>query len=214
MNFKKFTDNQGSRKYVGMTLVELLGVMAVLAILAAVGIGGIMSAQTRARETSVATALSAYEDAFVSVFATSPGVAKDRSNNWIDEATYTSEEALKRLIHHMNQALDDQLDLRWDSSLKCYTSYGTDPWGGNYVLTEYPILADGTSYFDASAAGNEARMCVAVWATGNNDAVKQTKTIMEDCYGVGLMFVDGTATALYQGLNDEYNFTDATVKMQ
>ena len=97
------------RRRRGMTMVELLGVMVVMAILATVAIGGIQAAQKRARDTSAMQSLNGFKDAFTTVCVMNPGIISDRGKNWTDSTSYTSENGLKKIVTKMNELLDDEL---------------------------------------------------------------------------------------------------------
>lgn len=200
------------RRRRGVTLVELLGVMAVIAILSAVAIGGILTSQERARVTSAMSSIDAYDNAFATACITNPGIVGDRYAIIEGGGTYGSQEGLKRLVKYMNETLDDNLDFYWDASMKCYVSLGKDPWGGNFILTEYPVgSSSGADYSDPSQPNNQAVMACAIWCTGNTDSITLERTVSKDCYGIGMVFQNGLGSSSYQGFDDQYNFTDSTI---
>ena len=204
-----------SRK--GMTLVELLGVMVVLVILASLATGGILGGQEKARVASALTAVDAYKDAFSVTCITHPGIAGSRDAAWADEVTYSSQSGLAKLVNGINETVDDLLVLQWDDSLKCYRSTGTDPWGGYYVLLEYPVPADpvaNPSYWDPTVAPGSSTFAVAIFATGNNDDILVNKIVGEESYGVGLTLAAGLISHQWHGFNDTLSFTDWSVKLQ
>ena len=197
----------------GMTMVELLGVMVVIAIIAGISIGGVLSGQERSRTTAALTAVSAYRDAFTNVCVAQPGVIADREANWVDAATYTSEHGLKKVVAKMNEYLESELMFFWDPTLKVYKSQGFDPWGEPYILTEYPVDPTGMiNYFDASGAGS-GKMCLSVWCTGNTEVVMTDKVINEDCFGAGLLYTNGLVDAQLHGF-EETPFNTWQLKMQ
>lgn len=200
------------RRRRGVTLVELLGVMAVIAIISAVAVGGVLTAQEKARVTSAQSSIDAFDNAFATACITHPGVVGDRYEAASGGTNYRSEAGLKRLVSYMNETLDDSLDFYWDSSLSCYKSAGLDPWNGFYILTEYPVAPDGSvDYSDPTAEGIQSTMAVAIWATGNTDAILQSRTVTKDCYGIGLIFENGLGRSAYQGFDDAGTFTDYTI---
>lgn len=199
----------------GITLVELLGVMVVLGILSIIAVGGVLSSQESARETTASSAISAYNDAFTTACITNPGIVSDRYVIVSGGGTYGSQEGFKRLVKYMNEVLEDTLDLHWDDSLKCYTSAGSDPWGGKYVMLEYPTgSASGADYSDPAAAGNEAVMACSIWCTGNTDDILVGKSVTDDCYGIGLVFTGGLGSSQYQRFNDQFDFTDCPLEFK
>lgn len=198
----------------GVSLIELLGVMAVIVVLAGIAMGGIITAQGRARVTAAATAIDAYRAAFTNACISHPGVVNNRATAWSGESSYTSQQGLKKVVAHMNEFLDDELALYWDTELKCYVSMGLDPWNGHYILTEYPELTGTVSYFDPTVPGNQGIMALAIWVGGNTDAVQTTHTISQETYGIGLLFNSGIVTSFMQGFENTYTYTDYTVRMQ
>lgn len=198
----------------GVTLVELLGVMAVITILAGIAMGGIITAQGRARTTTAATAIDAYRAAFTNACISHPGVVNNRATAWSGESGYTSQQGLKKVVAHMNEFLDDELVLYWDTELNCYASVGSDPWNGRYLLTEYPELSGTVSYYDPTVPGNQGIMALAVWVGGNTDVIQTTQTISQETYGIGLLFNSGLVTSFMQGFEDTYTYTGYTVRMQ
>ena len=198
----------------GMTMVELLGVMVVISIIAGVSVGGVLKGQERSRITQAQKAITAYRDAFTNVCVTSPGVVSDRTATWVDAATYSSEDGLKKVVAKMNDYLESPLMFYWDDTLKCYKSQGYDPWGEPYILTEYPVDREGlVNYFDASGAG-KGRMCLSIWCTGNTDAIFGERKINEDCIGLGVVFYSGLVEHNVHGLNEQYPFTGWELKIQ
>lgn len=201
------------RRRRGMTMVELLGVMVVIAILAAIAIGGVTSAQGRARDTSAMQALNGYKDAFTTVCVMNPGIITDRGKNWTDSTTYTSENGLKKVVTKMNELLDDELAMHWDVEQKCYVSMGQDPWGGNYILTEYPMdPAGGVNYYDPTAGGKGV-MALSVWCTGNVDFMS-AGVITKDTRGVAMSYIDGIINTVQQGIDKANNLEGWVLKFQ
>lgn len=200
------------KRRVGVSLVELLGVMAVIAILGSIAFGGIISAQEKARVTTAESAIASYENAFLTSCITNPGIVGDRYKIVEGGGTYNAREGLKRLVQSMNQTLDDSLDFVWDDSAGCYISAGDDPWGGKYILVNYPEAADGSvNYTDMSIPSNQTKMAASVWCTGNTDAVMTAKKVTEQCYGVGLLFTDGLGEGVYHGFDRQTPFSEYTL---
>lgn len=199
------------KKLKGLTLIELLGVMAVVVIISSIAVGGVVGAQNKAKRTAALTAIDNYTSAFEIACIEHPGLIKDRRAAWPAVGSYSSEFGLKRLAAYMNMQLDDSLDFTWDDDLGYYVSYGTDPWGGKYILTEYPQKSGVESYYDASVAPNDEIMCASVWVTGNNDSILESNIISKDCYGVGLFFKDGVFKKTIQRFYDEYYFDTYTL---
>lgn len=201
----------------GMTLVELLGVMVVLAILAAIAVGGVMSAQRKARETQILTALDAYKSAFTTSCINYPGMVSDRTKNWgTDGSTYSTQQALKKVVDRMNDVLDDELRMYWDNTLGYYQSQGFDAFGGRYVLLEYPESADGATTYYACGEGDPGfgRLGLSVWTTGTTDSVVTDKIVGKDTYGIAMYFTGGLVTSSYQNINGESAFTGWTTRIQ
>ena len=204
-----------TQRKAGTTLIELLGVMAVLAIIAGLAIGGVMHAQEQARKTSAETAITAYRDAFISACNAHPGLVGDRAAAWGDsESNYSTEKGLQKLAGYMNEYLDGSLSLAWDPTGKYYKSVGLDPWGGNYILTEYPKIPGGLNYYDPTVGGNEGIMAASIWATGNNDSLLTQQKVTKDSYGALLLFKDGLAECLMPGFEKLDQFIDSTISFK
>ena len=111
---RKLSKTKLASRRSGMTLVELLGVMVVLAILGAIAVGGVLGGTENARSTAARTALHAYADAFTNVSVYTPGIVNDRASNWPDAAGYSGERSFHKMVQRMNELLDDKLDFTWD----------------------------------------------------------------------------------------------------
>lgn len=185
-----------------MTLVELLGVMVVLAILATIAIGSVLRATERSRVTKALTAIDGYRSSFLNAVVSHPSVYGDRMKNWGDGATYTSEDGLKRAAAYMNETLDDNLHFYWNEEAGYYETTEKDPWGGTYILTEYPFSEEHpeADYYDCAKYPGDAYFSCSIWATGNNDALlSEGHIIADDSYGVCLLFSDGIVTPKFNG---------------
>lgn len=201
-------------KRLGFTMIELLVVVAILVILAAVAIGVATSSQEKARKYRAQSELQNYVDAFTSAVASYPGLVNTRAAAWSDEASYTGLVGLKELVKGMNIFLSDDLDMYWDPEDLCYKSTGTDPWGDHYVLTEYPILEGTENYFDPTVAGNESRACISIWSLVGHDWSALGEELSKDLIGVGIMQHDGIMDDRWHGLNGDTSFEGYTLKMQ
>ena len=197
----------------GITMVELLGVMVVLALLASIGVGGASHMQSMARESNTNAALRAYYNAFSNAVITHPGIVSDRIKSWTGESTYSSEKGLERVVSIMNTYVEEDLALVWDDTLKAYVSRGADEWGGNYILTEYPEQPSGVTYFDPSI-DRVPRMCLSVWNTGINEDIITSKVVPENCYGAGMIFQNGLTSVIYHGVEDATPFNGWTLRFQ
>jgi len=209
------------KKRIGMTLVELLGVMVVLAILATIGVGSVLKAAHRGRVTSCFTAIDGYRSAFLSAVVSHPSVFSDRISNWKDDGEgYSAKDGLKRVAAFMNESLDDNLHFYWNEEEKYYETIGNaDPWGGKYILTEYPISESDPdhNYYNASETGNGYKMfACSIWATGNNEALLSDRTdpgwepiIVDDSFGVCLTFADGIVDWTFNGFESSQDEGDS-----
>lgn len=165
----------------GFSLIELLIAIVVLAILGAITLVAGSSAQKRARITSAMTVFDNYKAAFDTAVMDHPGLVNDRLDNWVwkDESVspaverpYNTVQAYKRLVGLMNKSLSDELKFVPSADGRYYESVGTDPWGGKYVLLEYPVVGD-VSYFDPTQANSQASLRFSIWCTGlDSDIIK------------------------------------------
>ncbi len=219
-----------SRK--GFSLVELLIAVAVLGILGAITFVAGSSAQRRARVTSAMTAFDDYRSAFDTAIMDHPGVVTDRSDLWekgtaeggAPGAQYTSKDAFANIVQLMNKSLDDKLTLEWDDGLKAYASRGEDPWGGKYVLLEYPEKV-GDNIFDLTktppdTGAYRATMCFSIWCTGpdagivdpSDPAVSVNTSVSDGSVGCTYMDKAGDLISEMHGAQDgELPFTGSVI---
>ena len=206
--------NDGGKRR-GMNMIELLGVMAVLVILIGIGVGNVLSGQEKARVTSAQQALSSYRGAFMQATVIKPAILSDRLDEWTaagGESNYSSEDAFKRLVSLMNEALEDKLCLEWDANLACYRSRGKDPWGGHYILCEYP-KSDAENRFNPASLGTVELSC-SIWATGSNGTLLEEGRVSDESYGVGLVYSTGMCVDTYSGFDsavEKQRYTDYTI---
>lgn len=222
----------------GMTLVELLGVMVVLAILATIAVGSVLSSIERSRVTKALNALDGYRSAFMDATVTYPSLVGTRVAAWgTDGSTYSSREGLAKAVEYMNDVLDDDMQFYYDAA-GYYRTTGEDPWGGFYMLTEYPIPHAGATfdpvtfpetsgavrypvtvpnYYSCSGGSDPSPgyyyFACSIWAVGNNDSLigNTVPTVAKDSYGVCLTFADGIATPIWNGFDKKAPFEDWTI---
>lgn len=197
----------------GFSLIELLIAIVVLAILGAITITAGSAAQQRARVTSAMTVFDDYKAAFNTAIMDHPGLVNDREDTWLlpdgsgDGSAYTSVEAFKRLVGYMNKSLSEEQKLVVSADGKYYESVGNDPWGGKYVLLEYPEV-NGLTYWDPTTATAKASMRISIWCTGcDSDIVVPDATGVSTVrdYSKGIVIVDaaGDITSQTHGASDE-----------
>lgn len=197
----------GNRKRRGFTLVEMIGVLVVMGILMVVGIGVGIVGVNNSKYASTEKALDEYRTAFISVCTQYPGVINDRRAAWgTDGSTYTSAEGLKRLVNYMNSVLDDNRAFKWDDAMKCYVSYGDDPFGGNFILTEYPITIT-SNYYDLNHRDDKS-MEIAIWATGNSEYLSKEQSVSDKDIGILLRYANGDVDIKYTGTENFDNDED------
>ena len=171
------------RRRRGMNLVEMVGVVAILAVLIGIGVGGVSAAQQKARIVTCEKALAAYQGAFISATGEKPALAF---------ATYDD---YSELVPLMNSVLDETLQLEAVvvGGKTFWKALGQDPWGGDYVLTVHPN--HGTPA--------QPTISCSIWSTGLYDiGTEPTGTeIQEDFYGIGLKFSGGLVTYIWNGFN-------------
>lgn len=152
----------------GTNLVELLGVMAVIIIIAAITVGGITAARDNANETSVNSDLRTYQIALQQVFVQNPEVMK-----------YTSAgnpNAVKQLVEFINAQLEQ--DWRFEAPATPNTGSGgvagtaikRDAWDNPYGLY---IYFDDKADTYTDVAGNKLKnsdscIYIAVVSAGKN----------------------------------------------
>lgn len=217
---------KGRKARKGFSLIELLVAIIVLGILGAITIVAGSAAQQRARVTSAMTVFSDYKTAFNTAVMDHPGLVNDRENTWKgsdgtgDGSTYTSQEAFKRVVAYMNRALSENLQLELSEDGKYYQSRGNDPWGGKYVLLEYPEV-EGISYWDPTQVGSRNSMRFSIWCTGpDSDIVVPDANgiVTVRTFSIGIAIVDAAGDITFQTHGaqdgDQKPFTDATIHIQ
>lgn len=202
----------------GFSLVELLIAIVVLAIIGGITIVAGTSAQKRARITSAMTVFDNYASAFNTAVMDHPGLVNDRADAWAaslapsDAVPYSTLGAYSRLVGYMNKSLSDELRLVPSEDKTHYESVGNDPWGGKYVLLEYPEI--GGEVFDPESSSNQATMKISIWCTGLDSDIIPPKSdtpitnydpVEIRDYSVGVVLMDraGDITKETQGSVDE-----------
>ncbi len=203
------------RKRQGFSLVELLIAIVVLGILAGMLINSGVSAQRKARVTAAMTVLRDYDAAFSMACLTHPGIMTDREEAWGADGTgYTTKAAMERVVTYMNESLEASSQLRWDDTNQRYESVGEDPWGGKFVLTEFPLETETSSGYNPLESGSvaESAMRLAIWATGIDASIEVEKKVSKVSVGLAMEYRNGFTQSYFHGVNDEYRYTDYIVK--
>ena len=132
----------------GSTLVELIGVMIVIAIIAAIAVGGIIAARDRANVTNTRSDLRTYENAVKQVMMAYPNIMK------YEDATTVDGDAA---ITHVIDLINAQLETEWKFTQKfdngtaavenksgavAYSETKRDAWGMPYALYIYTDSQD------------------------------------------------------------------------
>lgn len=217
-------------KYRGFSLVELLVGIVVLGILSTAMVFAGSSAQTRARVTKATVKFDNYATAFSETVMSFPGIMKDREEAWAKAVKagkpYSTKDGMQRLVIEMNKLLDPDDQFVWggdEFGYECYVSVGLDPWGGHYILTEYPQASDTdlTRYDLTSPTGNpyRASMCCSIWVEGPDHGIVEGK-IGADSRGMTMEYLNGECRYLYHnvgvantdGTESPYNGYKITVK--
>lgn len=198
---------------VGFSLVELLIAVVVLAILTGLVLNSGSAAQRKARITTAMTALENYNSAFSTVVLNHPGIMMDREDAWGDDgSSYTTSVAMARLVSSMNELLDNNLKLVPSGAEGgAYRSTATDPWGGYYVLMEYPFPEGNEDGYDPTTGAGKSAMRCSIWATGIDEGVIVDKKVSKNSVGCGLIYRNGIVSTEYHGVQDTstaYPYTD------
>lgn len=197
----------------GFSLIELIVAVIVLGILATMVINSGASAQRRARISSALNALENYKTSFTSVCMSYPGVMKDREEAWKSATGYTTKQAMSEVVRYMNKNLEPELSLSWDTTLNCYKSAVEDPWGGYYIITEYPQQSGSTDGYDPTTGSGLSAMRFSIWSTGIDNGVLTDKKVSTKSIGISFIFRNGDITATYHGIeDDELPFIDYELK--
>lgn len=214
--------NKKHRK--GFSLVELLVAASILSLLGGALLVSGMSAQHKARITSVMTVFDDYSLAFRQACMLHPGIVNDREKAWgSNGSSYSTSKGMERIVKYMNESLSEQLKLVLSADGKYYESVGNDPWGGKYVLLEYPDtsgLPGGKSYYDPTTVDSFASMRVSIWCSGANKDITTVdgsgfSSVSEKDVGCTLVNVAGDLSFDTHGLDDSScPFTGAKIKIK
>lgn len=187
----------------GFSLVELLIAVVVLGILAMMVLNSGSAAQYKARVTTAMSALENYQTAFNTVVLENPGVMKDREEAWGDDGSgYTTKTAMERLVIKMNKLLDEKLVFVWDNVSNYYRSTSTDPWGGYYILMEFPHPEGDNSGYDPTAGIGLSAMRCSIWASGVDENVVMQHKVSENSIGCTFLYQKGIPLCVYHGVED------------
>lgn len=148
----------GEKKYRrGVTLVELLGVMAVVAILAAIAIGGITAARDSANETTVQSDIRTYQMAVQQALVQHPEIMKFTATKPAN--------GVEVLVGYINDQIEEQwkfevLTGATDSGGVAGSAIKRDAWGNPYGLYIY-FDDKAPTYNDKTGAPlNDSNSCV------------------------------------------------------
>lgn len=199
----------------GFSLIELLVAIVVLGVLSTMLINSGIAAQKRARLTSALTVLEDYESAFSTVCMTHPGIMMDRKDAWVgadgteNGEHYSTIKAMGRVISYMNEVLEGSSQFILSSDGLRYESRGEDPWGGKFIITEFPLVNSGASGYNPVEVGSvaESAMRLAIWATGIDASIENTKTVNDVSVGIALEYRDGNVYSYLQGIEEQYPFS-------
>lgn len=133
------------KKRKGMTLVELLGVMVVIAILSVIAIGGISAARDNANVTSVISDMRTFENSVKQMLMIHPEVMKFVYNKPANAA--------ETMVKYLNEQTEEQWDFEFigggtdefgtqittnnNSGAIATTTIKRDAWGNAYTLYIY-----------------------------------------------------------------------------
>lgn len=138
MYFEVRTGKRGMKRRKGMTMVEMLGVMVVIAILSMIAIGGISAARDNANMTSVISDMRTYENSLKQVLMLHPEIMKYRPNK--------PAAAVETLLSYINEQMEEE----WAFQL----IGGGNSEGGGTITTNTGNGAVATSTIKRDAWGN------------------------------------------------------------
>lgn len=156
----------------GTTMVELLGVMVVIAILAAIAIGGIGAARDNANETSAQSDIKTYTTAIQQVVMIHPEVMKFTA---LADGSTKPANAIETLVGYINDQMEEQwkFEVLPGATLSGGVATSTikrDAWGNPYGLYIYMDEKATTYIGKDDQALKEADSCVymAIVSAGKN----------------------------------------------
>ena len=196
------------KKRKGISLINILGAIAISVSLATFGIRSYSTSQEKGRQSTALQALDAYEQAFINACMTHPRLCHARLDAWDD---YNGEDAYAKVVGYMNQLLDDNLQFTWDDTSKYWVSRATDPWGGNYILCEYPESTTETKFDPTLEPTPTLRF--SIWATGSDEGLlADPVTISDRAVGVGCVFANGLNDFFRQNKGTEPVYENCTMQ--
>ena len=153
-------------------MVELLGVMVVIAILAAIAIGGIGAARDNANETSAQSDIKTYTTAIQQVVMIHPEVMKFTA---LADGSTKPANAIETLVGYINDQMEEQwkFEVLPGATLSGGVATSTikrDAWGNPYGLYIYMDEKTPTYIGKDGVAFKEADSCVymAIVSAGKN----------------------------------------------
>ena len=195
----------------GLSTIELIVIITAVGILSAIGLANYSDSVEDTRVATCKGTVEDYLDVFTTVCGERPGLVRLKKDTWTTVDAYSAEQAFFKLVVSMNQLLDEEAQFYWDDSIKCWRSVGDDPWGGFYILTDHPE-SDTEKYVEYSASNYpENFLPLSIWATGNNDAVLETQTVTNECYGGAFVFRGGVVSSTLNGFDNSAPFEGFTL---
>lgn len=132
------------RKLHGFNMMELVFGMVIIGILMTLAVTSYVKGRDKANELVIEEAFGAYGSAVLDSFTSDPTLQLSTVNAVDDvnsgkELTYSPEKAHGYMVSAINLIVDDELKLTWNTETRRYESAGEDPYGGRYVLVDYPV---------------------------------------------------------------------------
>lgn len=144
-------------------------------------------------------------ESFLSCDKVTERVVNNLYENRKEMINYSSNQGLAKIVGFVNEGIGDAYKFTWDDDLKAYVSAKADPWGGKYLLTDYPIkkLADD---FYTQEDSTVPVIGVSLWntstRTGDNAYSKYTPIVVsKNDVGSCILYGGGIVQYKYHGFD-------------
>lgn len=125
-------------------MMELVFSMVIIGILMTVAVVSHVKGRDKANALVIEEAFGAYSNAILDSFTSDPTLQLSTVDVISDvnsgkELTYSPEKAHGRMVGAINLIVNNELKFKWNADTRRYESAGEDPYGGKYILVDYPV---------------------------------------------------------------------------
>lgn len=154
----------------GYSPVTILFGVLLFTILAASAYGAYSSTNEKVSHGTVETVLKGYVEALTSAYASTPNIVTSRERGVVD-GVYSTKTGLEYAVKVWNKYLEKDNQFYWDDSIGMYRSVIGDPWGGYYILLEYPYDDVNDERLDPTSDAGKNLLAFTILSTGYVDVM-------------------------------------------